>query len=142
MNAFALASRFLGVVEIKGGVHHPVIQWGFTLCDGYGPDTPDEVPWCSAFAQIPAFLAGLERSRSAAARSWLSVGDTVALDAAVPGDIVVFARGTGWQGHVGYYAGRTPDGGIVTLGGNQNDRVSLATYGADRLLGVRRLGPE
>lgn len=141
---FKLATRFIGIAEIPGTANNPAVQWGFSLCKGFGPETPDEVPWCSAWAQIPAFLAGVERSESAAARSWLEVGTPVPLDEASIGwDIVVLSRGSNpAQGHVGYYAGRTPTGDVLLLGGNQNDRVSVAAFPAARVLGVRRLRSE
>jgi hypothetical protein len=91
---------------------------------------------------------GLDRSRSAAARSWLDVGDPVILASAQPGsDVVILSRGAGKQpgpevvnapGHVGFYAGRDGDN-VLLLGGNQGNQVSIASFPASRVLGVRRL---
>jgi hypothetical protein len=48
---------------------------------------------------------------------------------------VVLARGnSSWQGHVAFFE-REEKGRIVCLGGNQSDRVSLASYPTSRLLG-------
>lgn len=150
VTAFDLAQRFVGLRELGGAEHHPLIQWGFTLC-GYGMNTPDEVPWCSAFAQIPAFLLRLPRSKSAAARSWLQIGQPVDLNAAVIGfDVVVLKRGTGAQlgpevlnapGHVGYFAGWADESrqSVRVLGGNQGDEVNVQSFPRERVLGVRRL---
>jgi len=76
-------------------------------------------------------------SRAAAARSWLSWGRK--LEKPTIGCVVVFWRGKrdGWQGHVGFYAGRARNGDILVLGGNQGDSVSIRPYSADRLLGYR-----
>lgn len=62
-------------------------------------------------------------------------------------DVVIMKRGKGIQpgpqvtdapGHVGFYAGR--DGDLISvLGGNQSDRVGLASYSVDSVLGIRRL---
>lgn len=147
VTALELAQRFNGLEELEGAQHHPFIQWCFTLC-GYGPNTPDEVPWCSAFAQAPAFLLGLPRSHSASARSWLRVGKAVGITEAEPGfDVVVLQRGDGPQpgpqvlaapGHVGYYAGRSQSG-VIVFGGNQSDAVTTHVFPASRVLGIRRL---
>jgi hypothetical protein len=76
-------------------------------------------------------------SRAAAARSWLAWGRK--LDKPTVGCVVVFWRGKrdGWQGHVGFYAGRAKNGDILVLGGNQSDAVSIRPYPMERLLGYR-----
>lgn len=139
LTAFDLAQRFINTAEL-GKKDHPLIQWWLSLC-GFDTDTPDEVPWCSAFVNGIAWMLRLPRSKSALARSWLDVGTPVPLEDALPGsDVVVFWRGSpnAPTGHVAFYAGR--DGkNVLVLGGNQGDRVSIAPYPADRVLGVRRL---
>lgn len=148
-SALEVAERFVGHREIPGNQHSPFIQWAFTLC-GYGPDTPDEIAWCSAFAQVPAFVLDLPRSRSAAARSWLQVGATVDVrDARIGFDVVVLKRGQGAQpgpevlqapGHVGYFAGWDDTlTRVRVLGGNQGDAVTVATFPREQILGIRRL---
>ena len=156
ITAFDVAHRFIDIREIPGEKDHPLIQWGFMLC-GWGVETADEVPWCSAFAQIPAYILRLPRSKSARARSWLEVGHAVGLGDAKPGfDVAILKRGDGDQpgpdnitapGHVGFFAGwdreEFPSGAFITqvlvLGGNQGNRVSIVRYPQDRLLGIRRL---
>jgi uncharacterized protein (TIGR02594 family) len=140
-------ARRLAVDELGGDAHHPLIQYGFMLC-AYGPDTPDEVPWCSAWLQVPAQVLGLPLSRSAAARSWLKVGRSVTLDDARPeNDVVVLKRGTHPQpgpnvlaapGHVGVFAGLR-DGRVLVLGGNQSDSVNVRAFPVADVLDVRRL---
>lgn len=136
---FDLAQRFVGVAEVPGaGSNAQVLS--FLRLDGDWPKD-DEVPWCSAFANYIAWLLRLPRSKALNARSWLDVGIPVDIHDAKPGfDVAVFWRGsaTAATGHVGFFAGR----GIRTvlvLGGNQGDRVSIAPYPEDRLLGIRRL---
>ena len=141
MTAFDLAQRFVGEVkELPGGQQHPFIQWCHMLC-GLGPDQPDETPWCSSFANAIAWMLRLPRSKSAAARSWLDVGEVVAgiNFASVGNDVVILKRGTSTtQGHVGFYAGS--DGATVSvLGGNQGDAVSIARFPLADVLGIRRL---
>ncbi len=151
---FDFAQRMIGeVVEIPGKAHAPFIQWCFESCNGYGSDTPDEVPWCSAFANRVAWIFRLPRSKSAAARSWLLVGTPVALaDARVGYDVVILKRGGGGQpgpevtsgapGHVAFFAGvdRVDAPSMVSVvGGNQSNGVTVASFPVERVLGVRRL---
>lgn len=150
VSAFDIAQRFVGLEELAGSQHHPLIQWGFMLC-GYGTDTPDEVAWCSAFAQIPPYLLRLPRSKSAAARSWLQIGLPVDIRAAMVGyDVVILKRGQGAQpgpevlqapGHVGYFAGWEDEGRtkLRVLGGNQADAVTVQAFPVAQVLGMRRL---
>lgn len=146
--AFDLAQRYVGEIkELPGAAQHPYIQWCHLLT-GLGPDQPDELPWCSSFANAIAWELRLPRSKSVAARSWLAVGIDVAPEAAVPGyDVVILKRGTGLQpdatvlkapGHVGFYAGRTRDK-VRVLGGNQSNGVTIDEFPADQVLGIRRL---
>ena len=151
MTLYALAQRFVGEVrELPGASHSPFIQWCFESC-GYGPETPDEVAWCSAFLNRLAWLQRLPRSKSAAARSWLTVGVPIARVDARVGDVVILSRGSGSQpgpevtsdapGHVGLFAGwgDVAQTQILLLGGNQGDAVSIAPFPAGRILGIRRL---
>lgn len=148
MTLFDLGMRFVGEIrERPGNLDNPFIQWAHSLC-GLSADTPDLVPWCSSALNAWCWILRLPRSKSAAARSWLQVGRPVTLtDAKVGYDVVVLMRGEGKQpdatvinapGHVGIYAGWTEQG-ILVLGGNQGDTVSIAPFSATRLLGVRRL---
>lgn len=149
ITAFQMAERLLGLQEVAGDEDNGFVVWSHSLC-GLG-QSPDEVPWCSSWLNAIAFLLGLPRSASALARSWLIVGKEIELDQAKPGfDIVILKRGGGNQpgpdvlqapGHVGFYAGH--DNFFVDLlGGNQGDKVSVASFERSRLLSVRRLYTE
>lgn len=144
--AYDTARRFLGLSEVPGSVHNPLILAMLQL-DQQWP-SGDEVPWCSAFVNFVAHVLGLSRSKDLRARSWLAVGRPVELLEARPeNDVVVLQRGAGRQpgpqtlnapGHVGFFANR--DGGFVSvLGGNQSDGVSIARFPVEKVLGVRRL---
>lgn len=140
MTAYELAQRFVGEIrELPGGTHHPFIQWGHMLC-ALGPEQPDEVPWCSSFLNAIAWTLQLPRSKSAAARSWLHVGQVIPLEDAYPGsDVVVLTRGANpAAGHVGLFAGRIGDE-VHVLGGNQGNGVTIAAFPTARVVGVRRL---
>ena len=148
MTLYQLAERFVGeIVERPGASDHPFIVWCHESCGR--EDAPDEIPWCSAFLNRLAWLLRLPRSKSAAARSWLTVGVPIALaEARVGSDVVILQRGVGIQpgpevtsgasGHVGLFAGS--DGAwVLILGGNQANGVTIARYRVASVLGVRRL---
>jgi uncharacterized protein (TIGR02594 family) len=79
--------------------------------------------------------AGIERTRSAAARSWLQWGAPLSVPKV--GAVTIFKRGTSdWQGHVAFFLSQEV-GGISVLGGNQGDAVSIARFAAADLLGYR-----
>lgn len=141
---YDLAQRYIGIHELAGvSKNHPLIAWWLSLC-GFSLETPDEVAWCSAFLNGVSWELRLPRSKSAAARSWLTVGTPIQLADARPAfDVVVLQRGTGTQpgpdviaapGHVGLYAGPS-----LLLAGNQSNGVSIAPFDPAKVLGVRRL---
>lgn len=101
-----------------------------------GGAEPDSVPWCSSFVNfcVEKASADLQGTKSKAARSWLEWG--VEADDFVPGCIVVLKRGQPPSGHVGFYVGRE-GGRIRLLGGNHRDKVSVASFDADRVIARR-----
>lgn len=138
MTLYDHAQRYIGIKELSGEKNHPLIQWWLSLC-GFDMNTPDEVPWCSAFVNGMTWDLRLPRSKSARARSWLDIGVPVFLYDAQLGDIVILSRGTNpVQGHVGFYAG-VEGSKVIILGGNQSDSVCLAKFEQGDVLGVRRI---
>lgn len=143
---FTVAQRFLGIRETAGATSTPLVLAMLKLDTAWVED--DNTAWCSAFVNFCCFVLGLPRSKSLAARSWLLVGQPIAVtDARVGYDVVVLSRGSGTQpgpetitapGHVGFYAGQ--DATMVQLlAGNQGDAVSIASFPKARILGIRRL---
>jgi uncharacterized protein (TIGR02594 family) len=148
VTAYYLAARFLGAKEAAGGANNPLVVAMMQLTDK--SVSADAVPWCSGFVNWVCWLLELPRSKSLAARSWLTVGAAVALsDARIGFDVVVLRRGEGPQpgpqvtsgapGHVGFFAGLVGADRVAVLGGNQSDAVSVATFPISHVLGVRRL---
>jgi len=145
VTAFSIAQRFVGTTEAVGVASNPLILAMLKLDQGWPQD--DEVPWCSAFLNWVAWLLRLPRSKSLAARSWLTVGQPIPIESAEAGfDVVVFSRGgnppgpevLNAPGHVALFA--SVEGGLVyVLGGNQGDTVKVSAYPLTRVLGVRRL---
>lgn len=160
MTLYSHAQRYLGVMERDGkGEDHPLIQWWLSRC-GLGFDAGDETPWCSAMMNGLAEDLGLPRTRSAAARSWLTVGEVVPPEEALIGfDLVVLKRGggpgsppqpgpevvKGAPGHVGVFGGWVRSLGreesVIILGGNQSNSVKYQEFPRGMILGVRRLRP-
>ena len=146
VDAYRIAERFLGVEEVNGPIHNPQVLAMLRLDARWVED--DETPWCSAFVNYVAWLLRLPRSKSLAARSWLAVGVPIDLrEATIGQDVVILKRGTGVQpgpdvlkapGHVGFFSAHEKDR-VWLLGGNQGDKVSLASFPVGRILGVRRL---
>lgn len=137
ITAFELAQRFVGLKEVPGKAYNAQIL-GMLQLDQRWPEN-DEVPWCSAFINYVCWLLRLPRSKSLAARSWLDVGIPIELEDAEPDyDVVVLSRNSG--GHVGFFASSDNSKKLVyLLGGNQSDSVSITSFDAERILGVRRL---
>ncbi|NTZ90468.1 TIGR02594 family protein [Agrobacterium tumefaciens] len=99
---------------------------------------PRVTPWCAAFVNAVLATQGIEGTGKLNARSFLNFG--MATDNPRPGDIVVLKRGTGEQGHVGFFQGFDGNGNIKVVGGNQSNSVKESTYSADDLLGFRTAG--
>lgn len=138
-NLLAIASAEIGVNEISGPKANETILNYAKDC-GFKDYTSDETAWCSLFVNWVAHKAGMKRSNSLAARSWLLEG--VPTNHPEPGDIVVFWRESvnSWKGHVGVFMGFSMNGSrIYCLGGNQGNQVSVTAYPTSQLLGFRRL---
>jgi uncharacterized protein (TIGR02594 family) len=135
---FAKALHRYGVKEIPGKPENPLIR---AFHYSIGLVANEDTAWCGSFVGFCHKTTAYELPKGpSAARSWLNAGEVVAsLDLALPGDVIILWRGSkdGWQGHVGFYERHTTS--LVTLlGGNQGDELSIASFGRDRLLGIRR----
>lgn len=133
-----LAHRFVGERELLGAQSNPFVLSMLKL-DHEWP-TDDAVPWCSAFVNFIAWLLRLPRSKSLAARSWLTVGFPVQIAETLPGDVVILRRGKDPQkGHVGFFMGWRSGDSVDILGGNQGNAVSVASFPVADIVGIRRL---
>jgi len=107
---------------------------------------PVRTEWCAAFVNSVLEESGIESNNNhkypLTARAFLDWGKKISKENIQPGDIVIFPRGNqGWQGHVGFYLRTQEINGVKyywILGGNQNNKVSVALYRANRSLGIRR----
>lgn len=133
-----VAKREIGVREVDGaGSNGRIIE--YDACTTL-KSTDDSVPWCSAFMNWVMKRCQMERSHSAAARSWLGYGER--LSGYRQYAIVVLRRGnSSWQGHVGFAMDRRA-GRIQVLAGNQGDAVSYAWFPETQVLGFLWPKPE
>jgi uncharacterized protein (TIGR02594 family) len=135
--------KYYGLTEVPGPVDNPtIVSWFKEI--GHSEVVDDETAWCSCTINVMAKHCGLEHRDKLDARSWMTTGKST--DDPHIGDVVVFWRGqkTGWQGHVGLFAGYNKDKSqIFTLGGNQGNCVSVRAYPVNAvdfgLLGFRQL---
>jgi len=108
----------------------------FLKSGGFNID-PAKTPWCAGFVNSGLAAGGIEGTNSLAASSFLKWGQPT--DDPRQGDIVVIAsaRGRG-ASHVGFFKGYDKEGRILVLGGNQGDRVSVASYAPERVMAFRK----
>lgn len=126
------ARTYLGVAEIPGKATAPIISRWLRELKSIWSD--DETPWCGVFVGAVMRECGLPLPKHwYRARDWLNWGDRI--DAPLLGCVVVYERGGG--GHVGFVVGKDKLGRIITLGGNQGNRVSIAPFDPMRVLGYR-----
>jgi uncharacterized protein (TIGR02594 family) len=98
----------------------------------------DSVPWCGVFVAACLDEADLASPPLAVrAMSWAAWGANLRPERLAPRAVLVFERQGG--GHVGFYVGEDPEAYHV-LGGNQDDRVSIARLAKARC--VARRWPE
>ena len=121
----------LGLAEIAGKNDAPFLRrWQAQLgVPWLGPS-----PWCGV--AVAHWLRECDVAAPRAfyrARAWLDWGHVMPVPAV--GSVVVFERTGG--GHVGFVVGRTYSGNLAVVGGNQGDRVSIASFPRERVLGYR-----
>jgi uncharacterized protein (TIGR02594 family) len=128
------AVKQLGVKEIVGKEHNPVIlSWAkeLKLASVYNSD---EIPWCGLYIAYICKMAGLDVVKKPLwALSWSNWGTEV--NEPMLGDVLTFKRKGG--GHVGIYVGEDNTHYHV-LGGNQNNSVSVSRIAKSRLFKARR----
>lgn len=135
LNWVAEARKLIGTTEIKGAKHNPTILAWVKKLGGWFAD--DETPWCGTFV-----AHCLKSANRAIPKHWYralaykNYGTTLAKPAY--GCIGVMSRQGG--GHVCFIIGKTKDGKLVCLGGNQNNQVNITTYPTSRF--VAFLWPE
>jgi uncharacterized protein (TIGR02594 family) len=123
-----------GVKEIPGSKDEPRIK-AYRRPSGH-EEQSDPVAWCADFVGWCLTEAGLEGTRSQAARSYLKWGKEISQP--VLGAVTVLWRESrdSWKGHVGFYCGETSTH-VLLFGGNQGDKVCMEEYPKERVLSYR-----
>ena len=136
----AIARKYIGTQEVKGVRHNPVIL-GLTVkaFAAHGKKSwihDDETPWCGSFLGGVFAEAGLGKKipkEFYRAKEWESAGTKLTRPAY--GCVVTFTRDGG--GHVGIVVGKTSNGMLKVLGGNQSDGVNIADFNPSRVTAFR-----
>lgn len=136
----SVARDMVGIREIKGSVHEPLILRLWALA-GMGHVKDDETAWCAAFVGGVLETAGIRCTRKPNARSYCDWGidclESGPLEAPL-GAVIVFSRPPSeWMGHVGFAVGQNKAGQIIVMGGNQRDRVGIDPFETGRVIAAR-----
>ncbi len=132
----AKAHEEMGVEETAGSESTPRIMEYFAAAPHSEWVKDDSTPWCGAFAAWLLKDYGLP-DEPLRARAWLEWGDPITEP--VPGCVVVLRRGSNPKaGHVALFQQWSKDRkSLYLLGGNQGNRVSIARFKIDDVLGYR-----
>jgi len=126
------ARKDIGLRELPGAPTEPRIAGWLKKLGAWWSD--DATPWCGVAVAAWMQQAGVVLPKHwYRAKGWLDWGQTMATPA--PGCVVVYERQGG--GHVGLVVGRDTLGNIMTLGGNQGDKVSILPFDPGRVIGYR-----
>lgn len=108
------------------------------LADGGVNLDPRTTAWCAGYVNATLAQNGMDGTGRLNARSFMNWGQQV--DRPQVGDVVVLWRDNpdSWKGHVGFFKGFDENGNVLILGGNQGNKVSVAAYPSNRVLGFRR----
>lgn len=125
----------LGQREVPGAGDNPrIVEYHGATAAGAAPD---EVAWCSSFCNFVLAQNQIPGTRSKSALSWKEWGVGVGC---IAGAVCVLSYGGG-KGHVGFVVGRTKDGKVVLLAGNQGNAVSIKAFPTTNIVGYRWPAP-
>jgi len=117
--------ELVGTKEIKGAIHNKTIVMMLKYLNAWWFD--DETAWCGVFT---AYC--LKKNGIVIPKHWYRALDYKnyghKLTKPAYGCIAIKTRNGG--GHVTFVVGKTKDGKLVCLGGNQNNMVNYAVYSA------------
>ena len=130
---FTWAKTRIGVKEIVGAAHNPIVLDFWKLGKVALDVRDDETAWCAAFANAALEVTGYRGTRSGRARSFAESPLFKPCDMRV-GSILVFSSSAGPNnGHVGFVESVT-DTHANVVGGNQGNAVSTAPFPLSRIV--------
>lgn len=138
-HVYQAALGYKDLKEYPGSQHNPEII-KFFADSGHEWVQDDETAWCAAFVGSVLAQCGITGTNKLNARSYLKWGQSIDINNAKPGDVVIFWRGSkdSWKGHVAFYSSHDANN-VYVLGGNQGNAVSIQSYPRSRLLDVRTM---
>ncbi len=119
-----IALNEVGVYEIVGKLHSArILEYQATTAGKY---TEDETPWCGAFISWVMKQAGINHGLKTPerAKDWMNFG----YEAKEPGIGSIAVKSRVGGGHVCIVVGKTNDGKLLCVGGNQNNEVNIHAY--------------
>ena len=127
-----IAFKELGQQEIKGKQFNTRIG---AYLSSVGLPKDDEIPWCAAFVNWVLKEAGIIGTNSGWAKSYIGWGKECDCEI---GSIAVMNRGSNpAHGHVAFVLQENRET-VYTIGGNQNDRVSIAEVPKVKIISYRK----
>lgn len=129
--------KYLGTEERPGSGNNPeILEWakeeGGSIAKVY---TADSIPWCALFANHTLTSVGLKGTGSLWALDFNNSKQLVTLQGPAVGAFAPMKRQGG--GHVAIVVGRTRDGNLACIGGNQSDAVTIAAFPPNRPVSFR-----
>lgn len=128
----AEAGKHIGLKEIPGAKHNPIIQSWLKDLGAWWQD--DETPWCGVFVAHCLKMAGRDIPKNwFRARAYETYG--LPLEQPAYGCVATFTRKGG--GHVGFVVGETEKGDLLIFSGNQSNGVNIAAFPRSRATSYR-----
>ncbi|HGP0479371.1 TPA: TIGR02594 family protein [Neisseria meningitidis] len=128
----AEARKHIGLKEIPGAKHNPIIQAWLKDLGAWWKD--DETPWCGVFVAHCLKMAGRDIPKNwFRARAYETYG--LPLEQPAYGCVATFTRKGG--GHVGFVVGETEKGDLLIQSGNQSNGVNIAAFPRSRATSYR-----
>lgn len=125
------ARLHIGMREVPGAPTAPTIARWLQGLNAWWTD--DETPWCGTFVAHCMRANGIAPPKAwYRAKAWADWGEPVA---PCRGAVVVFERQGG--GHVGLLVGKSIEGRIMVLGGNQGNAVNVMPFDLARVIAYR-----
>ena len=128
----AEARKHIGLKEIPGAKHNPIIQAWLKDLGAWWQD--DETPWCGVFVAHCLKAGGRDIPKNwFRAKEYENYG--LKLKQPAYGCIATFTREGG--GHVGFVVGETEDGQLLIQSGNQSNGVNIRAFPKSRATSYR-----
>lgn len=126
------AMKWLGLKERSGSADNPaILEWAKDEGGGIAQNYKhDAIPWCALFANMILTKTGHRGTETLWALDFANSKQFIDLPGPVVGAFAPMKRQGG--GHIAVVVGRTRDGYLAMIGGNQSDAVTIAGFPLSR----------